>query len=551
MKVSKFGILVMVAAVALALEAFRPGIEPDRAEASIVAAYAVPSAIPGSIPAIAPASAPGNLAVVGIDCGGLCPVDMMTGTDDITFTLTRVSPSGDPAARFGANGGTTLVCDERTAAWVAGDTDCDVDTLFIDGNVAVAVEGGGQNEVVNVEACDQTGDCRNARIIFVETIFAVSPLHAAASFTPTFVSYACPVRGTVTVDPLNAPDPGDADNLADLENTVNVLIPSFVAGGVLPPTTSMVLPEDFGPKWRCGTAANSPQNRVSFETDAGMLSVESFVNGVTISGACDAGDSVDVIDYPGLPAVFPAVPAANQCDLDAFDSVVTYGLEGTGDVGQATLTAQQLGGGGPLRTINVYFAGAAALSLFVDAPATVDTSGGEFSVTVLDKNGAPIGGETVECTVAPTAGALIVTPQTGTTAAGTGTVTMTLVPTGVAVIGGEELTLTCALDSDPDVSASATINLSMTPELEAVDLVAGCNPVSSTWDDGTAASAVAAAVAPADALDAIWAFDTAAGTWAGYAPDAPAGVSDLDTVDRLDAIFICVDADATVSRPVI
>jgi len=81
--------------------------------------------------------------------------------------------------------------------------------------------------------------------------------------------------------------------------------------------------------------------------------------------------------------------------------------------------------------------------------------------------------------------------------------------------------------------------------------VAGCNPVSSTWADGAAASAVAAAVAPADALDAIWAFDTAAGTWLGYSPTAPAGVSDLDTVDRLDAIFICVDADATVSRPVI
>jgi len=535
LKVSKLGILLMVAAAALVLGAFRPGIAPERAEASIVAMYGVPSALPmaGAIPAIAPATAPGNLAVVGIDCGGVCPIDTATFTDDLTFTLTRAFPSGDPAARFAANGGTTLVCDERTAGWVPGDADCDVDIALANGNVAVRVNGGGQNEVVNVEACDQTGDCRNQSIIFVETIFAVSPLHAAASFSPTLVSYACPVRGTKTGgDPVNG-----TDNLWDLEDTFAGPAPGWIdvmrLAGNFPVTTFLNLPPDFGPEWGCGTAVPSAQNRVTFETDAGILSVEGFAFPVT----CPVGDSVDIID-------------GSVCDLDLFDSVVTYGLEGTGDVGVATLTAQQLGGGGPLRTINVNFAGAAALSLFVDAPATVGTSGGEFSVTVLDQNGVPIGGETVECTVAPTAGALIVTPQTGTTDS-TGTVTMTLVPTGVAVIGGEELTLTCALDSNPDVSASATINLSMTPELEVVDLVAGCNPIAATWADGTAASAVAAAVAPADALDAIWAFDTAAGTWQGYSPTAPAGVSDLDTVDRLDAIFICVDADATVSRPVI
>ncbi|MGB6894319.1 MAG: hypothetical protein WBF37_00015, partial [Dehalococcoidia bacterium] len=65
MKVTKLGILVMVAAVALMLGAFRPGIEPQSAEASIVAIYALPSAVPILAPALAPASAPGNLAVVG------------------------------------------------------------------------------------------------------------------------------------------------------------------------------------------------------------------------------------------------------------------------------------------------------------------------------------------------------------------------------------------------------------------------------------------------------------------------------------------------------
>ena len=59
------------------------------------------------------------------------------------------------------------------------------------------------------------------------------------------------------------------------------------------------------------------------------------------------------------------------------------------------------------------------------------------------------------------------------------------------------------------------------------------------------------AVAPAEALDAIWKFDPATGTWQGFSPTAPAEVSDLATVDRLDAIFVCVNAAATIGRPVI
>jgi hypothetical protein len=58
-------------------------------------------------------------------------------------------------------------------------------------------------------------------------------------------------------------------------------------------------------------------------------------------------------------------------------------------------------------------------------------------------------------------------------------------------------------------------------------------------------------VAPAEALDAIWNFDPASGTWQGYSPDAPADVSDLESIDFLDAIFICVNAAATWDRPVI
>jgi len=37
--------------------------------------------------------------------------------------------------------------------------------------------------------------------------------------------------------------------------------------------------------------------------------------------------------------------------------------------------------------------------------------------------------------------------------------------------------------------------------------------------------------------------------WAGYSPQFPVA-SDLTQVDRLDVVFVCVDADATFTRPV-
>ncbi|MGB6837050.1 MAG: flexitail domain-containing putative surface protein [Dehalococcoidia bacterium] len=340
-----------------------------QAAAALAGIYSVPSSLPGIVPAIAPASAPGNVAVAVAVCDdpdpfnpGLCPPSLDPPTRALTFTLTRAFPDGDPAARFAASGSTTLVCEEGEP--------CDVDTAYglfnrePDGHVAVEVQGSGENEVVEVQACDQTGDCVNTRIIFVETIFAVSPLQAAGFFSPTLVSYACPMRAQVPVGPGGS-DWGGIDGLADLQDTTGRIILAFAAVGIVPTNrlsgSGFALPPDYGPKWRCGTAPDSPQNRVRFETDAGILSVEAFVNPITIGDGCDSGESVDVIDYPGIPDwpvfVGGTGPADNQCDLDAFDAVVTYGLEQIGDIWVATVSGQQLGGGGPLRTIQVTFPG--------------------------------------------------------------------------------------------------------------------------------------------------------------------------------------------------
>jgi hypothetical protein len=166
-----------------------------------------------------------------------------------------------------------------------------------------------------------------------------------------------------------------------------------------------------------------------------------------------------------------------------------------------------------------------------------------------------VGNETVQCTVDPTGGALAILNQTGTTGSVTsdnpGEVIFTLIPTGASVVAGDELTITCVLDRDRSVSATEVVDLSGTPDLEAVALVEGCNPVASTWPDATAIADAAGAVAPAEALDAIWNFDPATGMWQGYSPSAPAAVSDLESIDFLDAIFVCVNAAATWSRPVI
>ncbi len=79
-----------------------------------------------------------------------------------------------------------------------------------------------------------------------------------------------------------------------------------------------------------------------------------------------------------------------------------------------------------------------------------------------------------------------------------------------------------------------------------------CNPVSSTYPDGTDIAVIAGAVAPPDMLDSLWQFE--GGLWTGYSPDFPAA-SDLTEMDRLDVVFICVGGSgpgaATFSRPVI
>ncbi len=353
----------------------------------------------------------------------------------------------------------------------------------------------------------------------------------------------------------------------------NTLLGRDAPNGTIPP---VAIPD----VWCGGNTSALFDDFVDFQTDKGLFSVDpaavivqqtsanlaNFLDWFfppMIDAACGEGQEIDTFDIDALLVWSEwdfsqfGVGVQGGCDIDGWrNGVVTTELLGNGNVGVATISAQQGGGVSPARTINVTFEGEAALSLFITAPAIIGTTGDNFTVAVVDQDGRPVGNEAVTCTVDPTGGALAILNQTATTGAShlghdPGEVTFKLIPTGKSVVAAEELTITCTLDRDRSVSASDKVSLSQTPNLESVALVEGCNPLAATWPDATAIATVSGAVAPAEALEAIWKFDPATGMWQGFSPTAPAGVSDLATVDRLDAIFVCVNAAATIGRPVI
>jgi len=128
--------------------------------------------------------------------------------------------------------------------------------------------------------------------------------------------------------------------------------------------------------------------------------------------------------------------------------------------------------------------------------------------------------------------ALNVNLPLGTCSPATATPTPTVTPTPTAV-------------GSPTPTPTPT-----TGAMESVALVAGCNPVASSYADATPIATIAGAVSPSGILISIWKFDPGTSTWLGYSAQAPQA-SNLTQVDRLDAFFICVSSAGTWSRPII
>jgi hypothetical protein len=564
---------------------------------------ALPSAAPGipgvmdqGIPAIIRAKGPGNVALVSVFCDSVgdapgidftarpCASTDGDTSSPMTFKITRVyPPDGPPASTFQASGTSELTCLTGPLLYPgSGGGACDYNSRL--GVVVVQVNGGGVNEIVRVTATDAIGEIRSVDIVVVDTILAWGPtgvLSTAAQNEPAFVSYACDIIGTQKIDtyPASIGEAfGDGDGALGLDDLWELYygVASRLNFGRLDNNLDVISDIDV-PLWWCGGDTESlADDFVEFQTDLGIFSVDpaglssaldmaalTAQYGVyiplTLDPDCGEGKDISTADVDSLAVWgFTLLGESTEggCDADfARNGVVTTSILGNGEVGVATITAQQGGGVSPPRTINLTFTGEAALSVFIEAPKSVGAEGGKFKVMVVDQDGRPVGDETVECTVEPADGALVTIPQTGTTGSvqsqDPGSLTITLVPTGRSVASSQQMTLTCVLDRDRSISANATIGLSTTPGVEAVNLPAACSLIGSTWDDGTAVTAVATAVTPAGALKAIWSFDPATGTWVGFSPGAPVGANDLTTVDRLEPLFICMSEPGAVGRPVL
>jgi hypothetical protein len=98
------------------------------------------------------------------------------------------------------------------------------------------------------------------------------------------------------------------------------------------------------------------------------------------------------------------------------------------------------------------------------------------------------------------------------------------------------------------VADIATAEPSAREMIETIRLARGCNNIALTWKTGTPPRTIAAAVDTVGDLTAVWKFNNAQQRFEGYAPDFP-GASDLSSVTRLDAVFLCVTASGSMTRP--
>ena len=126
----------------------------------------------------------------------------------------------------------------------------------------------------------------------------------------------------------------------------------------------------------------------------------------------------------------------------------------------------------------------------------------------------------------------------------------------------EQAPMRLAAQPSPSPSPAATPSPSPDPSpepsptpvisgVEVVRLLPGCNNEVITWPAGTPVGAVAAAIAPPEALESIFRFDNATGTFVGFAPNVPEFAINYPTVvARLEVVFICMRAPGALERPV-
>ena len=163
------------------------------------------------------------------------------------------------------------------------------------------------------------------------------------------------------------------------------------------------------------------------------------------------------------------------------------------------------------------------------------------------------------------------TAQTTVTTGSSGLATANLAP-GVYAISetpspGSTL-VTYLINGVPSPSGQFTVGLGQTTSIVATNRVTGaaslpgvgrsatlqtgCNNVVNTFPDGSPGQTVASGISPATAV-AIWKFDNASQSFrAAYFPASSSGFPppvDIPALNRLDPIFVCVSAPATLIEP--
>jgi hypothetical protein len=87
-------------------------------------------------------------------------------------------------------------------------------------------------------------------------------------------------------------------------------------------------------------------------------------------------------------------------------------------------------------------------------------------------------------------------------------------------------------------------SIALPPPGSVVQLYTGCNNIALTFPNGTPSQAVMAAVHPPSSIESMWRHDAAQNRFEGFSPLVHQ-VSDLLTVNFLDAAWLCVVAAAT------
>jgi len=383
---------------------------------------AIPGVTDQTLPAIIRAHGPGNHAVVTAFCdpmgkapaprGLLLDFPLFCATESnppfppdtsgaITFEITRLYPPDGPAAStFTATGTDTLVC--------ADNADCDLSStpkpssfnLFPGtdvGVVAVQLDGGGANEIIEVRATDELGDSQSVQIAVVDTIMAFGPAGppSVPSQGAVTVAYACddvgqqPASPESEVEYVRRPSipyesaDADLDGVVGLDDLWDLLygFGSTFGYGLL--DNNLVGDIDLPLYWCGGDTPSTLDDSVTFETDLGLFSISALAQAAVDNSAaaarfamllptffdpaCDEGQSAEATDVDSLSVwanalptplslYGPPPPQEGGCDLDfAPNGVVSYVLRGNGQVGAATVSAQQGGGAGAQRSVNVTF----------------------------------------------------------------------------------------------------------------------------------------------------------------------------------------------------